>query len=116
MMGALVERGSGWGMWLWRVPVVLGWLAAGELHDMGVRQAGDAPPERLMLCKTPVWRQSIGCEVALHTRRRLRQAWGVGAGPMVVVGLAIAACLDVAQPGSRGGIAALGGRHAGDTP
>ena len=26
------------------------------------------------------WGQSIGCEVALHTRRRLWQAWGVGAG------------------------------------
>ena len=62
------------------------------------------------------WGQSIGCEVALHTRRRLWQAWGVGAGPMVLVGLAIAACLDVPQPGSRGGIAALGARHAGDTP
>ena len=42
---------------------------------------------------------------------------GVGAGPMVLVGVALAACLDAAQPGwSRGGIAALGGRHAGDTP
>ena len=136
----VARRGPGWGVRLWRVRVVLGWLAGGDCTTWGI----DTPVTRLLSAScsakppfggradgsgggglscvsrcgaawlvpwgdcttwgsdTPVtrllsascsakppfggqgrwvwWGQSIGCEVALHTRRRLWQAWGVGAG------------------------------------